>query len=238
MASTLDGLVKELSGIYGDNLYSIMVYGSRANRSEAAANVINRVLIVLNDIAPSDLKRARDTIKSWTAAGNPFPTYFTLEEIEDAADVFPIEFLDMSVNRRVLAGKDPFASLDVPTYNLRHQVEFELRSKLIRLRSLFLPASSDPARLARLMFDSLETFTVIFRHVISLLGGEPPDAKNETIEKLSGMIALDRSVFAKVASYGTETEMLLEPDTELVFAAYLDQIGRVIQAVDKLPDGR
>ncbi|HYL99074.1 MAG TPA: hypothetical protein VEZ90_08985 [Blastocatellia bacterium] len=244
-----DQLARQLAELHGDNLYSIVQYGSSvgagsglgggddAGSSEShSEHRVHRLLVVLQQIGPSDLKRVRDVLQKWHQAGNPIPTYFTLEEIRDASDVFPIEFLDMSQRRKVLAGQDPFVDLQIPLNNLRHQVEYELRSKLIRLRALYLPASSQSGRLATLMFDSLQSFAVVFRHVIHLLGGEPPSGKQKSISKLCELLKLDHSVFAQVERFGPEGAPMLEAETEQIFAAYLSQIERIIEAVDSLPD--
>ncbi|MGH9828826.1 MAG: hypothetical protein ACREDR_36860, partial [Blastocatellia bacterium] len=183
-------------------------------------------------------KRVRGVLSKWHAAGNPIPSYFTLEEIDDASDVFPIEFLDMSERRKVLAGQDPFKSLEISTCNLRHQVEYELRRKLIRLRSLYMPASSNSDRLARLMSDSLESFSVVFRHVVGLLGGEVPDDKHLAAARICTLLKLDHSIFAQVERFGYEDAPMLEGETEHVFAAYLGLIARIIDSVDSLPESR
>jgi len=65
---------------------------------------------------------------------SPMPVYFTVEELQRAADVFPIEFLQMEQARKILHGSDPFELVDISRANLRHQTEYELRTKLIQLR--------------------------------------------------------------------------------------------------------
>ncbi|HKV39049.1 MAG TPA: hypothetical protein VJX67_07540 [Blastocatellia bacterium] len=242
MALQLEQFVEDLKEAHGGNLFSVVLYGSggKSNGGLSSAPETkggHRLLVVLNRIAPADLKRVRSLIQKWNAGGNPIPVYFTHEEIDDAADVFPIEFIDMSEARRVLAGKDPFAALTVPSHNLRHQVEYELRSKLIRLRALYLPASSKPDRLARLMVDSLDSFAGLLRHVIKLIGGgELPSDGTESIKRLSQILDLDESVFGRIHQYAAEEGLLLEMETEETFARYIVQIEKIVEAVDKLPD--
>jgi hypothetical protein len=188
---------------------------------------------VLDQIAPADLKAAHEVAEWWRLQGNPLPVYFTSEEIADSSDVFPIEFIDMSQARHVLSGKDPFEGLEIPTQNLRHQLEYELRAKLLRLRRLYIPASRNANQLARLMAQSLDDFAVLFRHVLVMLGKEAPFDKRECVVRLADELKLDKKVFARVFEYSVDEEVWLESETNETFANYLGQIERVIEAVDR-----
>ena len=88
-------------------------------------------------------------MREWRRLGHPLPVYFTVEELSDAADVFPIEFHQMANARIVLYGHDPFEFVKLSNANLRHQTEYELRSKLIQLRRLYIPASVSIPKVVR-----------------------------------------------------------------------------------------
>ena len=182
---------------------------------------------------PDDLKAAHDVAEQWRLEGNPPPVYFTCKEIVDSSDVFPIEFIDMSGHRLVLYGDDPFVGLDIPTHNLRHQLEYELRGKLIRLRTLYIPSSHNPNRLAQLMVDSLDSFAILFRHVLTMMGGKASFERRECIMELADRLKLDKRVFTRVFAYEADEEVWLESETNETFAAYLLQIERVIDAVNQ-----
>ena len=100
------------------------------------------LLIALNRITPEDLRAWPKRPCEWQRLGNPLPVYFTVEELSDAADVFPIEFHQMANARIILFGSDPFEFVKLSDTHLRHQAEYELRSKLIQLRRLYIPAWS------------------------------------------------------------------------------------------------
>ena len=105
-------------------------------------------------------------MREWQRLGHPLPVYFTVEELSDAADVFPIEFHQMANARIVLYGHDPFEFVQLSDANLRHQTEYELRSKLLQLRRLYIPASVSIEKLCDLMNDSLSSFAALFRAVL------------------------------------------------------------------------
>ncbi|HKP85244.1 MAG TPA: hypothetical protein VJZ26_04055 [Blastocatellia bacterium] len=233
MADELKNFVDALAEAHGNNLKSVVLYGSSVAGGLVDDLAPKKVLVVLDRIMPGDLKAANSLAEQWRIQGNPLPVYFTSEEIEDAADVFPIEFIDMSQVRHVLYGKDPFESLDIGTHNLRHQLEYELRGKLIRLRRLYMTISHDPNRLAELMANSLDSFAVLFRHVLVMLGEEAPFEKRECVMRLAGALQLDKRVLTRIMDYTPEDETWLQSETEETFAAYLAEIERVIKVVDK-----
>src|SRR3954447_25020701 len=146
--SALNHLVEDLRAAHGDNLASVVLYGSAAAGDHVELPSDYNLLIALNRITPEDLRQAQAPMREWQRLGHPLPVYFTVEELADAADVFPIEFHQMAKARIVLYGKDPFEVVELSDKNLRHQTEYELRSKLIQLRRLYIPASTSIEKLS------------------------------------------------------------------------------------------
>jgi hypothetical protein len=233
MAIELKELIDKLTNAHGSNLKSIVLYGHAVEGEQLEGHTPKKVLIILEHITPATLKAGQTIAEWWRKEGNPLPVYFTTEEIEDSSDVFPIEFIDMSRIRHVLYGLDPFDNLKIETHNLRHQLEYELRGKLIRLRSLYLPASHNPNRLAGLMADSLNSFVVLFRHVLEMLSVDVPAEKNAVLIKIADALQLDKKVFARISEYAIDEEVWLESETNETFGAYLKLLEQVIVAVDK-----
>jgi hypothetical protein len=162
------------------------------------------------------------------------PVYFTVEELKRAADVFPIEFLQMEKARQILFGRDPFEFVKISNANLRHQTEYELRTKLIQLRRLFIPAASSVEKLSALMSDSLASFAALFRAVLILCGHEPPVSKADSVHATVSLLGLEASPFEQILELRTKVSKLTEAEADKVFSAYMDQIERVIQAVDEI----
>jgi hypothetical protein len=230
----LEEFTERLRSAHGENLVSAILYGAD-ERAETRAAAARRVLVVLDRITPPDLRAAHDAYADWTAAGNPPPVYFTAAEVADASDVFPIEFLDMTDNHRVLAGRDVLDGLAVSTRNLRHQVEYELRGKLIRLRRLYIPSSDSAARLSKLLAESLGTFAKLFRFALLLVGADAPTSEREVIRAAVARFELDAATFDKILSTLESGKAMQEAEAHECFGAYIEQVERVIEAVDKAP---
>jgi len=233
-SEALDELVENLRAAHGDNLASIVLYGSVAAGDHVAEHSDHNLLIALKRIASEDLRLSHNAMRDWLKSGQPTPVYFTVEELTRAVDVFPIEFLQMEKARRVLYGRDPFEFVEISQANLRHQTEYELRTKLIQLRRLYLPASTSVEKLSALMSDSLASFAALFRAVLILHGQEPPVSKAESVRATVRLLGLDESCFDKLLELRSKSKTLTEAEANNVFSAYLSQIERVIEAVDRI----
>jgi len=233
-SNVLDKLVENLRAAHGDNLASIVLYGSVAAGDHVAEHSDHNLLIALKRIASDDLRLSQNAMGDWLKSGQPMPVYFTVEELSRAVDVFPIEFLQMEKARRVLYGRDPFEFVEISQANLRHQTEYELRTKLIQLRRLYLPASTSVEKLSALMSDSLASFAALFRAVLILHEQEPPISKAESVRATVRLLGLDESCFDKLLELRSKSKTLTEAEANNIFSAYLSQIERVIEAVDRI----
>ena len=233
-SQVLERLVNDLKTVHADNLASVTVYGSSA-RDDSKPDDSHDVLIILRRVELNDLRAALGVIRNWTSSGHPMPVYFSLDELRSAADVFPIEFLQMEQARKVIYGLDPFELVEISPANLRHQTEYELRTKCLQLRRLYFSAAKTPARLAQLMQDSLSSFAALFRAVLILHDASPPVSKREAIQSTARLLALDTSPFDRIVELRDTKNIKLESDeADNLFGDYLAQIQRVIEAVDRI----
>src|ERR1700730_8223254 len=223
-AKALTHLVDELRAAHGKNLASIVLYGSAAAGDHIELRSDHNLVIVLNRITTEDLRLSQAPMREWQGLGQPLPVYFSVEELNDAADVFPIEFLQMEKARKVLYGRDPFEFVQISRANLRHQTEYELRTKLIQLRRLYIPASTSIEKLSSLMSDSLASFAALFRAVLILHGQEPPTTKAEIVRASARLLELDQAPFERIFVLRSKAaSTLTETEANTVFSAYMDQ---------------
>jgi hypothetical protein len=212
-----------------------VLYGSAAAGDEVELQSDYNLLIALNRITPEDLRQAQAPMREWQRLGHPLPVYFTVEELSDAADVFPIEFHQMANARVVLYGHDPFEYAQLSDANLRHQTEYELRSKLIQLRRHYIPASVSIEKLADLMSDSLASFAALFRAVLMLHGQQAPIGKPDVVRATAKLLNLDVTPFEKIFEFRAGGRFPgSEREANELFGAYMFQIEQVVEAVDEL----
>ena len=234
-SKVLQRLVEALIAAHGENLVSVTLYGSTAVDDTRENDPHHNVLVVLRRIALEDLRRSVEPLRVWTKANQPMPVYFSLDELQRAADVFPIEFLQMQKARRVLHGSDPLELVETSDANLRHQLEYELRTKFLQLRRLYFPAAQSAEKLATLMVESLSSFAALFRGVLMLLRREVPVAKRDAIHATAILLGLDVAPFDRILELSSsERAKLNEVEANEIFGAYLVQLERVIDAIDQI----
>jgi predicted nucleotidyltransferase len=231
----LNALVEDLRATHGENLASVVLYGSAAAGDDVELQSDYNLLIALNRITPEDLRQAQAPMREWQRLGHPLPVYFTVEELSDAADVFPIEFHQMANARVVLYGHDPFEYATLSDANLRHQAEYELRSKLIQLRRHYIPASVSIERLSDLMSDSLSSFAALFRAVLLLFGQQAPVSKVECVRATAKLLQLSVAPFERIFEFRAGGKLPgSDKEANELFAEYMSQIEQVVEAVDEL----
>jgi hypothetical protein len=234
-SKVLQRLVEDLVSAHGENLTSITLYGSTAVEDTSEDRAHHNVLVVLRRITLEDLRRSVEPLRVWTKASQPMPVYFSLDELQRAADVFPIEFLQMQKARRVLHGSDPLELVETSDANLRHQLEYELRTKFLQLRRLYFAASQSAEKLGTLMAESLSSFAALFRAVLMLRGRDVPVAKQDAIHATANELGLDVAPFDRILELSSSPRTKLkESEAKEIFGAYLIELERVIDAVDQI----
>ncbi len=228
--------IDDLKQTHSDNLVSVILYGSAAAGDFITRESDYNILIVLEKIAPSDLRNAHACMREWNRLGHPVPVYFTREEMKNAGDVFPIEFHFMEQARKVLFGEDVLADVVISDKYLRHQTEFELRSNLVKLRRRYIHASTSAESLANLMVGSLASFSSAFRAVLLMMGKVPPVKKHDIVRETIRELGLQKEAFEKLFEIrkNSVNADLNETSANELFTEYLYQIERVIHAVDKM----
>jgi hypothetical protein len=234
MKHHFSAFVDDLRQTHGRNLLSVVLFGSAAAGDFVPEASDYNILVALERITPADLRNAQPAIREWVRVGNPTPVYFTVNELQNAADVFPIEFHQMSLARKVLFGPDVLAGLEISDKFLRLQAEYELRSKLIQLRRAYIPASGSVDGLKALMGNSLPSFAALFRAVLIVKGLTPPTTKREIVRMTAKNVGIDGMPFEKVFDIRDNTlaEKLDEKTANELFGQYMEQIETVINAVD------
>lgn len=234
MEDKFNELVNRLQTALGDKLASVVVYGSAIAAPGNAKRADYRTLIVTYALGADELNKARSAAQWWVAENFPLPVFFTRQEFIDSLDVFPVEFRHMKRAYRVLYGEDLPAAREAAPDNLRWQVEYELRGKLLRLRSLYLPEGGSTDNLTRLMVDSVVSFVRYLRPVLEILGETPPLGRLATVKLVGERLKVEVTPLERLLRLRAEPVQLLAVEAQDLFASYVDCLSKIIAAVDKL----
>jgi hypothetical protein len=234
MDKVLDQLVEKLRGAYNERLVSVVLYGSAAAGDHHPKYSDFNIMCVLSAITPRELGQSEEIFRWWREQGSPSPLLLTEHELATSTDCFAIEFLDIQHQHRLLHGKDVVSGLHIDRSFYRAQVEHDLRAKLLRLRQKASGMLSDADLLRRLLVDSISTFCVLFRHALALHGVEVGTRKREVIERAHEQFGIDTDPFERLLAIREEHLKPRDLEPVTLLASYLDGIGKVIDAVDRL----
>ncbi len=208
------------------------VYGSAA-RGDFVEGVSDiNVLVVAKRLPAAALKSAGEVVRHWRERIPVSPIFATDEYLERSADVFPLEFLDMRDAHETIFGADPLAGLRVDPRFLRHQVEAELKGKLMRLRTAYASAAGEPIEVRELLRESLPSFRAIFQGALRLAGVAPPPQTAEVMRAVARTFGLDEDALEDVMAIHDARPAASGLDAEDAFARYLAAVERLAAAVD------
>jgi hypothetical protein len=234
MENTLNQLLERLTKALGDRLVSVVLYGSAAAGDHHEGFSDLNVLCVLDQVTTRELGQSEPVFRWWREKGNPSPLLLSEHEVATSTDCFAIEFHDIKTHHRILQGKDVISQLVVDDAFYRAQVEHDLRAKLLRLRQKASGMLSDADLLRRLLADSVSTFAVLFRHALALHGLEAPHRKRDVIEAAHRHFGFDAAPFERLLDLREERVKPRDVEPAGLLAGYLEGIGAVIHAVDRL----
>ena len=224
----LQNFVRRLVDVLGHELESMVLYGSAA-RGDFAANASDlNVIVVTKDLSPDTLEKLSKPIIEWERR-QPGPRLFTRQMLVEAADVFPIELLEILRQRIVLHGPDPLVDVEVRPQLLRVQCERELREKMMRLREAYIDSFSSSRQLKLLLINSYTTFLAVFRGCLNLLGEASPIRNQDVLEKFCTFAELDRSPFDEIERLRSGEAV---GDLRSLFGRYYGELQKAEQRVD------
>ena len=232
MQLTLEKMVERLKDDCGENLFSVILYGSAAAGDYAGKKSDYNLMVIARSLNVSQLVQISKSAHPWVKQGNPPPLLFTLERLQRSSDVFPIEIADIKENHKVLFGDDPISGIVISYENLRLELEHELKGKLIQLRERFLFTEGKPKLVEDLIVQTLSTFLVLFKNALRLYNEIPPVKKMEALVELNKHISCDMELF-EILDRLKQGEKLKDLDRIILFERYLKAVENVVDAVDK-----
>jgi predicted nucleotidyltransferase len=228
----LTDLVSRMKEFAGENLESMILYGSAARGDFKEGHSDLNVLCVLRSVAARELTRVTPVVHWWSKDHNePAPLFFTAEELRQSADVFSIELLDMQKSRRVLYGPDVVAGVPVPMNLHRVQVEHDLRTLLLKLRQHFLLTGQKESELRTAEAKSSSSVLALLRHTLIAFDEEPPATAQEVFARIAALTGADPEAFT--VAFKLRDRHAHVDDIVRTYGQYLNALTVVVSALDK-----
>lgn len=186
-------LVKE---VFGNDLLSVMLYGSAA-RGAYRKNVSDiNILIILETSIPRKIFRLGKTAARLFSRLRITPLIMTRKEFVSAADIFPMEYHDIRDSHRVLYGNGETGELLLTMTNLRHQLEERLRGAVNDLRHMLIAASGKEKILGHYLKSWSGAQNALFRGLLRLKKAESlPTDPEALLEQTSREYGIPTAAF-------------------------------------------
>jgi len=227
----LDEFVERMRSAAGENLLSVILYGSASRQDFNEAYSDLNLLCGLRDADPAELARIAPVVHWWSKELRQRPPLvMSVEEFRSSADVFAIEVLDMQADHRVLHGTDIVAGLEVSMTSHRVELERELRTTSLKLRQHFIFACDDEEELKRVLIRSASTTLTLLRHALITLGEPRAGTNAAVLQRVAEIMRVDVSPFE--AALALREHRSVQVGYRQIFEEYVRLLAAVVSAVD------
>jgi predicted nucleotidyltransferase len=229
-----EGFSSDYTGLFGDDLIAIVLYGSGARGEYVPKKSDLNFLIILSEAGIERLGNAIDVAAKWEKRSTPVPLFLTREYIESSLDAFPLEFFNIQSAYRVIYGDDMIGDLEIKRDNLRLQCERELKGKLLLLRESFLQAHGEARRLTELIRRSLPACISIFKALLHLKEERIPENNEALIQATAERFGLDRSLLRTLWQIKTGEQRPGKAEIKDIVLRYISEIKALSKQVDQM----
>lgn len=232
--SIFSQITEDYRNIFGNDLLTIILYGSGASGHYVPGKSDLNFLIVLTDKGMGDLEKAMDTVTRWRKSRVAIPLFMTKDYIGSSLDAYPLEFLNMKLHNVLVYGKDVFEGLEIHPGHLRLQVERELKGKLLHLRQRFLETEGKEKPVRELIRVSLTAFLSSFKALLYLMGLDIPRERREIITAAAKAVEVNGAVFMKCMDIREGVDKYSRTELTDIYKDYVKEIDQLCRRVDEM----
>ncbi len=227
-------IISDYKSIFGNDLVSIILYGSAAGRDYRPGRSDINFMMVLTEEGIARLDLAFDMVKKWRKRNVAIPLFLTDGYIETSLDVFPIEYLSFQRSYVVAYGRDVLEGLSFDLELVRLQCEREIKGKLLLLREGFLETSGKSRAVKELVANSIPALIAIFEALLYIKGKEIPTERSQIVMATAETFGLDSALFERLLKTKTEDFKLNDGEAVGFFKDYLKEMRKLSRRVDTL----
>lgn len=230
-------IINDYKGLFGNDLISIILYGSATGRDYRPGKSDINFMIVLSEEGIEHLDKAFEVVAKWQKRKVAIPLFITEGYLESSVDVFPIEYLNFQRNHILVYGKDIVKGLSFNREWVRLQCEREIKGKLLLLREAFLETAGKGKALRDLIAQSIGAFVAIFEALLYLKEEEIPRERREVVRAVCEGFEMDGDLFEKLLDIKEGKIKLKDSEIKDLFQGYLKEVRKLSRIVDVLGGG-
>ena len=228
----LDTLIESLKTELGENLTSVIAFGSKANVEDAKNNL--NLMIVTNTLNAENLYAISKPIQKWVKAKNPIPVVMNRDEWYSSFDVYAIEYADIKENYRLIYGEDLVPTIFVDKHFLRLECETEIKSLLLKYKNNFILNIKSDKEMKKVLDKVIKTLLVIFRSVLRLHNCAVPYRAVDIIEFVSNYISFNKIVMLKLAKVKFENDYYTKQELMYIEAELVNDLQNILKQIDAM----
>ncbi len=230
----IEPYLRRLLDIHGDNILSVVLYGSATGVDFSPKNSDINFLIIFKELGFPQLNRSLKLISDGIQKKIAAPLFLSHTHIETSKDVFPVEFLEIKDNNKLLYGAELFKDMEIAERHIRLFCEQQIKGKLIRLRQAYMEIGLKKKGVEALMKESLYAIMPIFRALLRLKGVKPLVGKEGVLGQLTGAFGLESDVFVAILKDKKDDDRIAGRDAAVYFEKYIGEIKKLAIAVDQI----
>jgi len=245
-SSAVETLEKDLRGIFGARLQSLVAYGERARETTRAAHPHDthsghghahddaagvQTIAMVETLTGDDLRACAGRVAAWHDAGLATPLVLAAHEFARSLDAFPLEFGAIIADHTLVAGRNPFEGMAVDAADLRRAVEVQARSHLLHLREGFLETRGRADAVALLIEQSAPAFAALLSS-LARLDRQPSHDPAAIARHAERQLAVPGGVIGEIVALAAPREISSQ-DADRLFPAYLDAVDKLVTYIDK-----
>ncbi len=230
----LPDIAKDYQALYGDDLVSIILYGSATGKDFQPGKSDINLMIVLTEKGIEQLDRAFALVGKWRKKGVAVPLFLTENYVTTSLDVFPIEYLNFQNNHVHVFGKEILKDLEFSPEFVRLQCEREIKGKLLLSRGAFVETEGKGKALKRLIKDALPALIAIFKALLHLKKLAVPEERREIVKAVADAFDLEYAVFEGLLHIKEETSNISDEESFQLFKGCLKEMRKLSEQVNLL----
>ncbi len=183
VAQSLASFVEAAQSALGPDLVSIILFGSAAEGRMRATSDVN-VIVVCTRFDRQQLNALREPLRTAHALIQLSAMLLLDTEVAAAAEAFAVKFADIHVRHKVLAGRDPFATLVPSRAAMLVRLKQVLLNFILRTRERYSLVSLREEQLAQVVADTAGPLRSAAALILTL-EGRPVESPKQALEQLA-----------------------------------------------------
>lgn len=230
----LPEFVEDYKKLFGDDLVSVILFGSATGEDFRPGKSDVNVMIAVSEAGIDHLDRAFAAVEKWRKKNFAVPLFLTEAYVKSSLDVFPVEYLDLRENHRLIHGKDILEGLSFHPESVRIQCEREVKGKLLLLREAFMASAGKQKALKEAIGRSVQAFVALFKALLFLKSMEIPREKRDVIRAACEAFDLKAGLFERLLDVKEDKGPRREGELKDLYREYMKEVRELSQKIDTL----